>query len=77
MAHDNNITGEYMGRGEPYKIYHILNDFDYSNINFEPLKENVRNYFKTIKRDLDWIKETTGEWEIKSRVKPKEDEKFD
>lgn len=75
MAHDNHTTGEYMGRGEPCKLYHILNDFDYSNINFEPLKDRIRAYFKTIKRDLSWLKEESGEWEIKSRVKPKRGKK--
>lgn len=75
MAHDNHVTGEYMGRGEPCKLYHILNDINYSDIDFEPLKENIRNYFKTIKRDLNWLKEKIGEWEIKSRVKPKQGRK--
>ena len=71
MGHDNNTKGLYMGRAEPLQVYHILNDIDYSHINFEPLKENIKDYFKTIKTDLKWLKEEVEEWKIKSKVKPK------
>ena len=76
MSHDNQITGVYLGRAEPFQIYHILNDIDYSHINFEPLKENIKDYFKTIKTDLKWLKEEVEEWKIKSKVRPKRGKKI-
>ena len=76
MSHDNQITGVYLGRAEPFQIYHILNDIDYSHINFEPLKVNIKDYFKTIKTDLKWLKEEVEEWKIKSKVRPKRGKKI-
>lgn len=67
-------TGTYLGRLEPFTAKAILDSFEDYDLDLETLKISIKDYFKEIKRDLDFI-EDSNNWFEKSRVKPKKGRK--
>ncbi len=73
MGHDNGTSGRYLGRLEPYKAYHIVNAINYeADLEIKLLKDNIKDHFGEILRDLDWLNQKSPEeWKIVSKVKAK------
>lgn len=65
----------YAGRVEPSIAYKILNSFDWSEINFETLISNIKEYYSDINEsilyDLPWLKNHNEDWKITTTFKSK------
>ena len=66
---EGTISETYLGRIEPAIGKNILDSFGDYNLNLEKLKNDVKDYYRIIKRDLDIKDDNT--WRNVSVAKPK------
>jgi uracil phosphoribosyltransferase len=72
---ENTESQRYVGRLEPSIAYEIINAFDWSEINFDEIKDTVKSYYHNINEeilyDLPWLNNHNEDWKIVTTFKVK------